>query len=435
MKRMKIYMRQLLVGTLNGKMRFFLMLLGITAGLFFFSLGRLAVNSYYDSLLREVEVMPDNSAYAYINSTHPELLNEIMKGSKKNVPVAEKVAVSLELVYRNDREYNPYMVNACMIGISRYEDVLTTYTQEYGTNLISLDIIAGRAITQSEINSNEKVCMIDRYTAELIFKGRNLIGEYISFNYWSDGSIADVGEEEKKEVVKYQVVGVIEDTYYSEKKREKMQEMYDELGEARVEVSIFCPYNFDEFVCEYNDKMDVYTWVNTDGNKADIERLCNRISSKYELTGPIDKEVELKNSEESLKEVKYAIKAVTLIMLVLTGVFNMSILFFSLKERIPEIGIKKAFGADTFDIAEQFLLEILFTTFLATVIAAVSSSVVLFKVSGYIKENLLSDFIPKCSVEDFVLLLLLAIVQNILVALIPIIRYSHMDAVKSLKAD
>lgn len=77
----------------------------------------------------------------------------------------------------------------------------------------------------------------------------------------------------------------------------------------------------------------------------------------------------------------------------------------------------------------------LFTTFLVTVIAAVSSSVVLFKVSGYIKENLLSDFIQKCSVEDFVILLMLAIVQNILVALIPIIRYSHMDAVKSLKAD
>lgn len=72
----------------------------------------------------------------------------------------------------------------------------------------------------------------------------------------------------------------------------------------------------------------------------------------------------------SLANTRLMINLIAVVLCLISGISIMSIVFFSVKERIPEIGIRKAFGATSMDIVFQFVLEIVVIAFITSIISA-----------------------------------------------------------------
>lgn len=75
----------------------------------------------------------------------------------------------------------------------------------------------------------------------------------------------------------------------------------------------------------------------------------------------------MSQTEEELKPLRRFLLLIMLVLLMISGVNAMSTMFFSVKERINEIGIKKALGATRIEILNQFILEGMMMAFIASI--------------------------------------------------------------------
>ena len=426
MRKILFYFSHIIKMARASKLRLFLLLLGITIGLFGYSFGTMCIDSYYDSLLREVEEMPDDTMYVSIDNEYENITRELVS-STGEMPLVERISSDNKLIYRlftaDGKETDVY---GKLHGVSKVSDVYTLWDMKYGVNMSDITITEGRNFTGTEIQNNEKVCLIDEFTAELIFEG-DAIGKQIQFNYW--------GETSGDNIAAYEVIGVYKDTYYSRKRRELRESQLAESDNAYVYADIICPYHYSEFFEEYDNPTVTYLWKKDDEIRKNIVNTITKVGIDYNFSPVTDRDYEMEIVEASLQNIKYAVNWVTKILLVITGIFSMSIMCFALKERAWEIGIKKAFGADSLDLIVQFVFEISFTVLIAASIAYGASVWALNMTSGYITDNLLSDYLPKYDVASYFKLLAIGLAQNLVFMLVPILIYSGKKVVKILKVD
>ncbi len=119
------------------------------------------------------------------------------------------------------------------------------------------------------------------------------------------------------------------------------------------------------------------------------------------------------------------------------GVGVMNIMLVSITERIKEIGIKKAVGARTFHIRNQFLAESVFFCLLGGVVGIVIG-VTLSNVAVYVASTFLPRFIPFSFDVNFVGLVLGLVVSvgsGLVFGLFPSMKASKLDVVEALRSD
>ncbi len=100
------------------------------------------------------------------------------------------------------------------------------------------------------------------------------------------------------------------------------------------------------------------------------EEIRQLIRERHEITDPAKDDFRVSTMEEMIKTlgtvtdaVTYLLLAIVLISLLVGGVGIMNIMYVTVTERTPEIGLRKALGATKSDIAYQFLFEAVMITF------------------------------------------------------------------------
>ncbi|MDE6699314.1 MAG: FtsX-like permease family protein, partial [Lachnospiraceae bacterium] len=163
--------------------------------------------------------------------------------------------------------------------------------------------------------------------------------------------------------------------------------------------------------------------------------VIDRLRYEMEISNIIDKENLKIALEQELEPIRYAINIVTAVLMIISGVAYMSILFFSLKERISEIGIRKAFGASSLDIVFQFFLENMIITILAVVSAVLISILIGAGTSEFMQNNLLRDYELDVSLEIIMKPILFGLIQCIVFTVIPSVRFSLMKVANALRQE
>ena len=111
----------------------------------------------------------------------------------------------------------------------------------------------------------------------------------------------------------------------------------------------------------------------------------------------------------------------------------MGIVFFSIKERIPEIGIRRAFGASKTDIAFQLILEMIIIAFIASA-AAVATSFYACKIAEiFMVSNLFISFKIRVSAAQLILPVLVGIAEAIVCSIIPSLYAANIKVTDALK--
>lgn len=214
------------------------------------------------------------------------------------------------------------------------------------TQVIGLNLRHGRLLSQTDVRSAARVCVVDTAVAGAVLERENIVGTTL---------IIPVGGIEES----FTVVGVTE------------------AGSALLQNvtqwipgMVYIPYTtmqqlggdmtFDQFAVQLTDDADAAA------SATHIEAVLSRMGG-----GNIDA-ADLSAQKDKLAGVMdivvLILTAISAVALLVAGLSIMTIMTVSVTERTREIGIKKALGATSGDILREFLTEALLLSFVGGVL-------------------------------------------------------------------
>ncbi|MDO5033116.1 ABC transporter permease [Corynebacterium sp.] len=204
-------------------------------------------------------------------------------------------------------------------------------------------IVAGRALSDDDIDSQRAVVMLSTKSAEELFgSAQEAVGQYLTVE--AENSFFDLA-----------VIGV-----YEEAKTGPL------VGTAPFEYA-FVPYPFEAELSEEPGAGEAFTSVSVRGNpdmdKTVVARDLQSFFDSYYADDP-DYMAKVSDFSEDLASLTQMFTTISLVLaaiggisLLVGGIGVMNIMLITVTERTREIGIRKALGARRRDIRTQFITE------------------------------------------------------------------------------
>lgn len=424
------------MSTIN-KVRFILSSLGIFVAVFLFSVGLIITTSYYNENMKMIEDMVDNVAILSSDLDNYKLKSELSFGkntifSSVDTLNEKKSILSTQL---SDEQYLTIM--SYVHGVSDMNQIMPIMTNDDTLIPVGVNLLKGRLISKSDISTKEKVVIIDEFTEEMLFPGEDSIGKYIEIGVAIGGAM--VASDEEVESIKLQVIGVVENSYVSDvSKLFLKQDIVKNEKNIFSDVSIYCPISIlDELFGDADSQESLFCQVKDKQYYKDFVDKATMLAEIKEKTGGNlsvnTKEILLDNLEENLSSTKTIINLITFVLCLISGISIMSITFFSVKERIPEIGIRKAFGASKVDIIFQFVFEMVIIALFASIFAVLLSFVSCKLLGNYLIESLYMPFSVEISIELLLLPLLIGVLEAVICSIVPSLYAAKIKVTDSLR--
>ncbi|MEG1931121.1 MAG: ABC transporter permease, partial [Anaerovorax sp.] len=316
----------------SNKMRSFLTMLGIIIGIS----SVIAITSIGDSakavLNKEYDSFGKNYFIVYLNW---EMTGDYVETSDMIMP--EEIE-AVKARFPNEVGYIAPMLSAnTETTVGRVKGKLSISGVAGGyTNYKKMNILHGRMINETDVNSGRDGIVIDKEAALHFFNKENAIGERMPATI--NGEVRDLV-----------VVGV----YEIEKS------IFSSMG-GNGSYAAYVPYSILETGDGSTTYLDMYGKEGTDvdlvGGKVTsyLEKIKDKPKGYYKVETV---QAQQGMMDQMLGTLSLAIGAIAAISLVVGGIGIMNIMLVSVTERTREIGIRKSLGARTRDILQQFLIE------------------------------------------------------------------------------
>jgi putative ABC transport system permease protein len=217
---------------------------------------------------------------------------------------------------------------------------LNGVNEEYDS-LGKIEVIEGRFLSDSDLQSKRQVAVIDDELAMEIFGKKDVVGSKIVTKMNSQN-------------MTFIVVGVYE----------KPKSMFSGMGGMEEPKNIYVPLSVIEQTLGLGNY--VYTieisLKSTENIESDMEQITSLLERKHGNVG--EEKYRILSAEGQMEVVNgimgmltLVIGAIAAISLLVGGIGVMNIMLVSVTERTREIGIRKALGAKHKDIMMQFLVE------------------------------------------------------------------------------
>ena len=421
---------------IGNKLRFILTLVGVGISVFIIELGFLLVDGYYNGCLSEANEMPRNTIFTSFEGSDYELTkNDRQELGEKFFDYKMKTVRSeyFRTLLKTSRMANGGECNiyGSFQAVSKMDSDAIYYSDSTGAKLVKLNLIYGRYISYEEIAQNKPVVVIDKYTSMLVFGKANSVGETIIIN----------DEREESKEVLCQVVGVVENNFYVSQQEKTNSDVINDIQYENdgygLTLCLYCPYRMYENIGYQESEVRLISdmWSTDESSYNKLKAKLINMTEKMSCSVLIDYDQVLSNLEYKLKPVRDALKLVVIILVMISAVACISVVAFSMKERTYEIGIKKAFGADTITVFAEIIYENIVITIIASVVAIGLSWIVGSFIQGYLAELLNVRIVLKVTAR---LILLPAIIGEILVFVfssIPVLISTSIRVVDAIRQE
>lgn len=268
---------------------------------------------------------------------------------------------------------------------------------------------AGRFLSEIDISTKSNVVVVNESFAKKYFDRIDIVGEMITLKNIS-GQIIDL-----------RVIGVMDSG----------DDFFESMLGDDFPTSINIPIT--TYLRYFNLRKVDYIEVSV-VEKEKLTEIGTRIVKALEFSKNNKNMYKVSNSadiQKSLSEVMNVLSAVLLVIAVITlivgGIGIVNILLVSVTERIREIGIRKALGAQKKDIVLQFLTESIIMTGISGLIGIII---------GVVAGSIISALVKIPPVVDFVVITLCfmgSIVLGIIFGVYPAKRAADLDPTECLR--
>ena len=277
-------------------------------------------------------------------------------------------------------------------------------------HLLSIELIHGEFINETDISNRIPVCVIDKETAIKYFGSENAVGREL-YAYIGDSKI------------KLTVIGVAG----------KSDGILSEVINGFIPEIIYTSSNLMQYMCDTNSLSQISVTMQ-DMSQENINDGMLEIRRRLISTHNNEK-----MSIENLTENKNSIiNIVSMIRLLLTTIAGISvivacigitnIMFISVAERKREIGIKKAIGATNIQIGFEFLLEGVAISIFGCLIGVLLTAILL-----YVSSRLFPVFTMNLQLETVIIALAVSVILGSVFSLLPSIKAAKETPVNCLK--
>lgn len=234
--------------------------------------------------------------------------------------VSPNVSSSGQFIYQNNNY--PSSIN----GVS------TAYL-----DIRQLKIKSGYMFTESDIQQNNKVCVIGKTITDNLFKnGEDPVGKIIRFN-----------------AIPFEIIGLLE------------SKGYNTMGMDQDDV-VLAPYTaVQKRILAIDYLQGIYCSAETEDltSKA-VESISNILATNHNISNPEKYDFDIRSQEELSSMLTSTSDLMTVLLacmagisLIVGGIGIMNIMYVSVTERTKEIGLRMSVGARGTDILWQFLIE------------------------------------------------------------------------------
>ncbi|CDG36285.1 MAG: FtsX-like permease family protein [Hungateiclostridium thermocellum] len=393
--------RQALDSLKANKLRSILTMLGIVMGVF--------------SIITIMAI--GNATEEYINNQFEKIGANVLTVGYKNMNVDSDEMLYLkdiETVKRAAPEIKNVTTYIQHRGTLRI-DTKTRSALVYGTtaqykDITPMEMAAGRFFTDFDISSRQKVVVVDEYFAKRYFNRLDIVGEVLQFKAPSGN-------------YKVKVIGVA---------KAINDAMANLLDNENFPTQIYMPITTVQQMYYNNEALDSIL-VALD-KEVDYKEVGNRIVRALEMSKgkkDIYMTYSTQDSQEILSSIIGVVSAVLLVIAIITlivgGIGIINILLVSVTERIREIGIRKALGAQKKDIIFQFITE-------SIIMTGISGSIGIFL--GVLGGNIISQAIqipPVIDVPVIIGAFLGSVVLGLVFGVYPAKKAADLDPIESLR--
>ncbi|MEM7672553.1 MAG: ABC transporter permease [Verrucomicrobiota bacterium] len=204
--------------------------------------------------------------------------------------------------------------------------------------ILNYEMLSGRFISEMDIKRKERVIVLGPPLSNRIFPGESPIGKHVRLNGAS-----------------YRVIGVLEEEFLGQP-GQKRNALRGKFRIAFIPVSTAMEHRGEE-----NDINRIFLKVE---NPSELVEVTGSVENAMRIAhnGILDFEVE--TGEDQLAELsklernfKFSLGGIAGISLIVGGIGIMNVMLASVNERIREIGVRKAIGAQGMDVFIQFIAE------------------------------------------------------------------------------
>ena len=337
--------------------------------------------------------------------------------------VGRKIELDLadaKLLQEKFNEKIKYMVPRLSLGkkVITANGVSGAYTVRGETrdyfNVEEVEVLSGRLLNEMDQKKRRKVILIGKYLKEVFFEDTPAVGNYLTIN----GS-------------KYKIIGV-----YNSKNANNQR------GGSRT---IFLPLSTSQDIAGNTSRIDqMICALHPTVSALKVEKKMKTwLKRKYEIHPDDRQGIRTKNMAREFKQFQSLFTAVNLFVwfvglgTLFAGIVSVgNIMLITVKERIKEIGIRKALGATPGSIISSILMESVFITTISGYAGLIAGAATIFIVSFVLENfNLNSRFFanPEIDFEMGLSALGILILAGLIAGFIPALKASLVNPVIALR--
>lgn len=364
--RMRLTIEQIV----ENKIRLLLTVLGMGVSLFIFLSAYFFIDSFYGSKFQSIRFYDENDLYVF---EFADASNEVSGiGLMEELCGNEYLKLRREIVpaldYEAQGEGKNYMVVLNVFDVNNNFDASLIMTNN---DIKTSKLLEGRTISEDDIKNGNQVIVLGSNYAHLIF-GENVLGREIQLpcEFFTEDSSGVLKRQQKMKT--YTIIGVYDDSAI-----EAVAAAEDKVcGDGYIPVTAA--------VNESTAREVTFVYSGKSPSEEEVTRIRMQCGTymKYRDYRTLAAEI-----EEANQSLRYAVNIVVYILLVISAIMIGQNLLFSMKERIPEFGIKRAIGAKPSHIALDIILEVLVYAVISFVSALIMSVLFVLIVLNVLKNN------------------------------------------------
>ncbi len=293
------------------------------------------------------------------------------------------------------------------------------FTLLYGANdkyfeMYSKKIIEGRKFVENDYNLTNKVIIISSSTTKRVFKDNNPLGNEIALKNRKGNIIG-----------KYKIIGV----YNGD-----IDDQSEIFGDG-VPYEALLPFNELTNISGNREKkfselaIKVKNFNELKKQTDIIKKFLESKGSKKDLYNVRAFSDELKQVTNILDKISIFINLVASISIIVGGVGVMNIMLVSVKERITEIGLRKAIGAKNKDIMRQFLIETMILTIIGGFIGILLGYSLAHLLGGFVK------IVPVLKLKVVITAFIVSSLTGLIFGIYPAKQASKLSPMEALRKE